>query len=216
MNGSFPRSPGRPAPALGRTAPLLLLGAILSLVATGPAARAKTSSTRSAVVLDRIDRRSNFVYSVSFSKDGKWLAASSSMGVRVWDSATWKEVVTFKHSSGVGCVAFSPDSKTLAVSGTGEPSRLYDTATWKVRCELRLISPATRWLAYSPDGKTLAAVESSGWVRFWDPEAGKERSRFLWPDLNLHKVAYTPDGRTLAGAGRGMALYDLKSKKYRM
>ena len=178
----------------------------------------KTPSTRSATVLDRIDRRSNFGLSLSsagFSKDGKWLAISTFKAVRVWGTATWKEVVTFKDfPAKVNCVAFSPDGKTLAVCGSG-PARLYDTAKWKVRRELPHFSGGMHWLAFSPDGRTIVTAEGAGWLRFWDPDAGKERSRFLWPDIMLYKVAFTPDGKTLAGAGRSIGLYDLESKKIR-
>src|SRR4051812_22119946 len=79
------------------------------------------------------------VESVAFSPDGKWVAsaqesgpstfANPATGVKMWDAATGKEVVTLKWKNprrgleGPGrgrSVAFSPDGKRLASgSSTG-------------------------------------------------------------------------------------------------
>ena len=58
------------------------------------------------------------VMSVTFSPDGKTLAAGSNdMTVKVWDVATAKRSTLHGHTEAVMSVAFSPDGKTLASAG---------------------------------------------------------------------------------------------------
>src|SRR5260370_23273316 len=50
----------------------------------------------------------------TFSPDGRWLMTRSSVGCRLWEVGTWRPVPHFATDS--GSVAFSPDSRLLAVS----------------------------------------------------------------------------------------------------
>ena len=161
-------------------------------------------------------------------------SGSTPSRARVWDTATWKEVVTLKGLRGnVLCVAFSSDGKTLAIAGPSEPGRLYDTATWTVRQKLRGGSRGPHWLAFSPDGKVIATVgftvapdydpitrmltpvvKRNSTVWLYDAATGRKLRSILWPEPNLLRLAFTPDGETLAGDGAGMAvLFDLKADK---
>jgi WD40 repeat protein/tetratricopeptide (TPR) repeat protein len=101
-----------------------------------------------------------------FSPDGRWLAAWSASGARLWDARTWREA----PPPGRGLPALSADGSLLAVEdGTGVV-RLTEPATG---VELaRLEDPSqdrADWLGFTPDGGRLVAVSTeASAVHVWD------------------------------------------------
>jgi WD40 repeat protein len=104
---------------------------LAALAIHAPTAQAQEKATLSG--------HTHFVWSVSWSPDGKTLASASADGtVRLWDPATGKEKATFnekanlsKLSRDVHAVAFSPDGNTLAVESAHYAVNLRDPATGK-------------------------------------------------------------------------------------
>ena len=70
---------------------------------------------------------------MAFSPDGQRLAsASRDRTVKIWDSATGKELFALKgHAGGSRCVAFSPDGQRLASGSSDKTVRIWDSATGK-------------------------------------------------------------------------------------
>ena len=71
--------------------------------------------------------------SVAFSPDGQRLAsASRDQTVKIWDSATGKELFALKgHAGWVTSVAFSPDGQRLASASDDQTVKIWDSATGK-------------------------------------------------------------------------------------
>lgn len=111
------------------------------------------------------------VYNVTFSPDGKILAAATGSGtIILWDIAKRRPTgqllrghITFAK------LAFSPDSKTLASASYDGTIRLWDVSTAQsIGQPLRGHSGSVDSVAFSPDGKILASGGDDSLIMLWD------------------------------------------------
>ncbi len=177
--------------------------------------------------------------SVEFSPDSKMVAILSSHALMLCDaatgtarriqrydnpkresiSATYGEVRPFDDDTGDPCVAFSPDSLSLASGYKDGTVRLWDVATCAARGILEGHSRAVRCIAFSPTGNLLAASDDRT-VRLWNRNTGALRHTLngaAAPPTSVVQrlcgrfVAFSPDGRSLACAATDIRLWDVES-----
>jgi WD40 repeat protein len=118
----------------------------------------------------------------------------------------------------ISALAFSPDGKTLAVSGYREVLLHKSDGSGLVS---RLVGMSERLnsIAYSPDGTNLIAAGGTparfGEIQIWDPATGKLKHSVTLTTDTVFGASISPDGKQIAvgGADNSVRLIDLSSGK---
>jgi WD40 repeat protein len=138
---------------------------------------------------------------VAFGHGGRMLAAMGANWVRVWDVATWEEVMRVAdHEGFVSWFAWSPDDELIATVGEDHQAFLYSVSARRRVHQFLGHEQRLRTVAFSPGGQELV---TSGWdetVRCWDIRNAPSLVASYHSPLGLSAAAVSPDGQTFAAA----------------
>jgi WD40 repeat protein len=162
------------------------------------------------------------VGTLAFAADGKILASGSDDGtVALWNPANGTKLQVTKQPGEVRALAFSPDSKTVAVGGgpeygwnkgkKNEPFlNLLDASDGKAIRRFRNVREGVAGLGISKDGQVLAAG-LGGIIRVWKLSSGQELTVDAGHQQWISEVDISEDGQTAvtAGGDRPIILWDL-------
>jgi len=172
-----------------------------------------------------------------FSPDGRLLAVGAPGNkLALWDPLAGKELHALKLGDlrfrqmpgGGGGLAFSMNSKTLAVRDYDGTLRLFETATGKESGQFNVrLGPANRGdvvvvngisppIGFSADGATIALAgkaidpkadpnrsdfsRNNNVIRLWHVPTGKLVREFGTHKVDILAMAFSPDGRSIAAA----------------
>jgi WD40 repeat protein/tRNA A-37 threonylcarbamoyl transferase component Bud32 len=166
--------------------------------------------------------RSEVLWNLIFTPDGRSLLISSQSGVRRWQLAPEnddRDRQPAGHKDEAWSLVFSPDGRTLATgSDDSEPDqtiKLWDAATGRLKRAWHGEAGTVAALAFSPDGRTLASghLESANNVRIWDVPTGRRLATLKGHTDRVRAVAFARDGLCLASAGSDgtVRLWDVAS-----
>ncbi len=137
---------------------------------------------------------------LAYSPDGAWLAATTSVGIYLYDMKSL-ELVHFLETGGwVRSVAFAPDGTILA---SGSDTRKIDL--WRVPegTHIKALEGHRDWVrsvAFSPDGRLLVSGSDDTTVRIWQVQEGLLLRVLRGHANHVYSVAFSPDG-TLVASG---------------
>jgi WD40 repeat protein len=162
-------------------------------------------------------RHDNYVYSVAFSPDGRYLAGACSKapehGVKIWDAASGDQLRMLGRREGaVYSIAFSRDGKRLAAAGAPTRGRVtvWDVPTGKEQRTF-VLAHAVWGVTFSPDGRLLVATcgdsqQATAALKVWDVETGEEHLTLRGHTGTVWCVTFSPDGRRLASGSRDQTI----------
>ena len=141
--------------------------------------------------------RMNWVKSVAFSDDSRFIASGGADGtVRVWDAETGEPRYTLtEHADEVENVTFSPKSCLIISRGSDGTVCVWDTETGQLRYILTEHADLAENVSFSPDGQTLAIGSSDGTVLLWDVDLlqnkdilAEEKTEFLHRESQIQRI----------------------------
>jgi WD40 repeat protein len=130
--------------------------------------------TATGVLRQTFEGHSGMINSVTFSSDGRLLAASSiASTIQLWDTATGVLRQTFEgHSEMINSVTLSSDGRLLAAGSIAGTIQLWDTETGVFPLTFEGHLGKINSVTFSSDGRLLAAGSSNGTIQLCDTVKG--------------------------------------------
>jgi len=163
-------------------------------------------------VADQLEGHRDAIQSLSWSGDGKWLAAGSFRRIVVWDAPTLKQQLEITNNlvGRITALQFTSNGVTL-VASDGVPTKsgvvhLLSAADGTNQSTWPAHKDSIYALCLSPDGKRLATAGADKVIRLWDMSTQKETSKLEAHSGHVLALAFNPDGTMLVSGSADKVL----------
>lgn len=146
-----------------------------------------------------------YITTVQFSPDGKWLAVVSESNITILGASKLKPagVIPVKTLNGLHGFTFSADGKKVAAGTADYRVLVWNIAMGRVERAFKGHIELVTCVAFSPDGKLLATGSSDKSLRLWDLVKGTEVVKIPLADSKgVSGVCYHPEGKKLISCGK--------------
>ncbi len=149
-----------------------------------------------------------YVENLAFSPDGSKLVVAGHYTVEIWDIQTGALLQTIEGLNNSTQVAFSPNGRSLAISGFGGYSdhakvQIWDTTSSRLIFILTTLQHQISKIAFSADGQLLAIggdntySEEAPKIELWDAWSGQPLSKIEDTSDRVAGLAFRADGQAL-------------------
>ena len=155
--------------------------------------------------------------SAKFNLTGTRLATCGTDGsVRVFDSETWQEVVTFtNHSNWVNDLAWSADGNKIVTGSKDHTAKVFDLTTNSRISTYNGHDGGVYSVTFDETGEHVLSACSKGKVMYWRTESGQTVKELADQSESIYHIAALDSAEhfIFSGAMPGVEMIDLQSGK---
>jgi WD40 repeat protein len=159
-----------------------------------------------------LEGHSSYVWSVSFSPDGRRIVSGGSVlrragPVKVWDAETGQLMFTLKgHAGTVNSVSFSPDGRRIVSGSLDNTLKVWDAETGQELLTLKGHFSGVSSVSFSPDGRRIVSGSWDNTLKVWNVETGQEMLTLKGHSDDVNSVSFSPDGKRIVSGSKDETL----------
>jgi WD40 repeat protein len=145
---------------------------------------------------------------VVFHPNGKSLISGDDFGhVKLWDLATGKQQNDFNNDEPIAGLAYSPDGKKIAFSGSSGKINVFDAATFKSLVSFESLQDENlAGLTWMPDGNNLLVYGGDGSIKTLIANSGQVKTNLPPLEAGIRALDLGFDGQTMIVASNDGAI----------